>query len=162
MHNAMPVEVAAAFREFPTPVRMLLERVRTLILTVARETEVVGPLVETLKWGEPAYLTEASGSGSTIRLGWPKARPSHAAVYFNCKTTLIATFRDMFPSVFEYKGDRAILLDVDGAMDEKALSLCISMALTYHVAKNTKKLVPQLSRPLADRAAPRDNRKARP
>ncbi len=145
--NAMPTEVAAAFREFPAPVCRRLERVRSLILTVARETEVVGPLVETLKWGEPAYLTEASGSGSTIRLGWSKARPSHAAVYFNCKTTLLSTFRDLFPDVFEYAGDRAILLDVDAAMDEKALSLCISMALTYHAAKSAKKWVPQKARP---------------
>jgi hypothetical protein len=138
MDNAMPAEVAAAFRDFPAPVRVLLERVRSLILTVARETKVVGPLSETLKWGEPAYLTEASGSGSTIRLGWHKSRPSHAAVYFNCKTTLVPTFRDLFPDVFEYAGDRAILLDVDGATDETALSLCISMALTYHAAKSTK------------------------
>ena len=32
----------------------------------ALETEA-GPLTETLKWGEPAYLTEATGSGSTGR-----------------------------------------------------------------------------------------------
>jgi hypothetical protein len=154
MDNDLPAEVAAAFREFPAPVRTRLERVRDLILSVARDTEVVGPLVETLKWGEPAYLTEVSGSGSTIRLGWPKARPSHAAVYFNCNTTLVSTFRDLFPNVFEYAGDRAILLDVDCEMDEKALSLCISMALTYHA----KKLVRQRSRPLADRSVPGDNR----
>jgi hypothetical protein len=136
----MPTDVAEAFRVYPSPVRKRLERVRTLILGIALETRGVGPLVETLKWGEPAYLTEATGSGSTIRLGWPKARPSHAAVYFNCKTTLISTFRDLFPAVFEYSGDRAIFLDVDGAMDEKALSLCISMALTYHLAKSSKRL----------------------
>src|SRR5271154_29932 len=125
MHNAMPVEVAAAFREFPTPVRMLLERVRTLILTVARETEVVGPLVETLKWGEPAYLTEASKSGSTIRLGGTRADPPRCAIYLNCKTTLVGEYRDAFAEVFEFDGNRAVLLDPAAPLPKGALSQVI-------------------------------------
>jgi hypothetical protein len=161
-HGAMPTDVAAAFREYPAPVCKRLERVRALILDVARETEGVGPLAEKLKWGEPAYLTEATGAGSTIRLGWPKAHPGHAAVYFNCKTTLVATFRDLFPDVFEYSGDRAILLDVEIAIDEKALSLCISMALTYHLAKKPGRLDSQRSRPPAEMPAPRHSRRVRP
>src|SRR5271154_4646079 len=132
MHNAMPVEVAAAFREFPTPVRMLLERVRTLILTVARETEVVGPLTETLKWGEPAYLTEATGSGSTIRLGRSRSPERECAVLFHCRTTLVDDFRERFPGVFAYEKNRAILLDARDPVPESPLSTCLGMALTYH------------------------------
>ena len=82
----MQADVAAAFAAFPERVRARLLEVRDLVFETAADLEDVGPLTETLKWGEPAYLTEATGSGSTIRLGWPKARPSHAAVYFNCKT----------------------------------------------------------------------------
>jgi hypothetical protein len=62
--------VAAAFSIFPAGVRARLLEVRELIFETAADIKGVGPLTETLKWGEPAYLTQATGSGSTIRLGW--------------------------------------------------------------------------------------------
>ena len=139
LNQTMPAEVAAAFREFPAPVRERLERFRTLIYDVAGEDPVIGPLTETLKWGEPAYLTAATGSGSTIRLGWPKTRPNHAAIYFNCRTALVQTFRDLFPGLFEYSGDRAIFLAADRPIDEDALRPCIRTALTYHAAKTGRR-----------------------
>ena len=80
--------VAAAFDAMPPAVRTQLLHVRALIYEVAAATDGVGPLTEALKWGEPAYLTEATGSGSTIRLGWPRQAPDRFAVYFNCRTTL--------------------------------------------------------------------------
>ena len=64
----MPADVAAAFSGFPASVRARLLEVRDLIFETAVAIEGVGPLTETLKWGEPAYLTLATGSGSTIRL----------------------------------------------------------------------------------------------
>ncbi len=63
----MPAGVAAAFSVFPDRVRARLLEVRDLIFETAASAGGVGPLTETLKWGEPAYLTEATGSGSTIR-----------------------------------------------------------------------------------------------
>jgi hypothetical protein len=141
INNPMPPHVVAAFRVFPGPVRERLEKVRALIFSVACRNPNIGPLTETLKWGEPAYLTEATGSGSTSRLGWPKPRPNHAAIYFNCKTTLVPTFRDNFPNAFEYSGNRAILLAVDEPVDEDALSFCIGMALKYHMVKERNLLL---------------------
>ena len=41
---------------------------RRLIMETASETEGVGPLEETLRWGQASYLTTASGSGSMIRM----------------------------------------------------------------------------------------------
>jgi hypothetical protein len=134
-NETMPAEAVAAFREFPAPVRERLERIRALIFDVAGENSVIGPLTETLKWGEPAYLTATTGSGSTIRLGWAKTRPNHAAIYFNCRTALVQTFRDLFPGLFEYSSDRAIFLAVDQPIAENALRLCVRIALTYHTAK---------------------------
>lgn len=131
MPNAKPAPVAAAFDAFPAPVRKRLDRVRALIFEVAAKTEGVGPLTETLKWGEPAYLTEQTKSGSTVRVGWPKrTKPDHAAVYFICTTNLVSDFRSLWPDL-HYEGDRAILLPLDGELPE-ALGACIGMALTYH------------------------------
>ena len=71
-----------------------------MILTTAATTQGVGELQETLKWGEPAYVTAETGSGSTIRIDWKKSEPDQYAMYFNCNTNLVATFRTLFPHDF--------------------------------------------------------------
>jgi Domain of unknown function (DU1801) len=131
----IPVAVANVFDGFPSAVRERLKYLRRLILKIAAESHGVGPLTETLKWGEPAYLTEATRSGSAIRLGWPKAHPDQAALYFNCKTSLVSTFRDLFSESLIFVGNRAILLPLEGPIAEAELEMCIGMALTY---KRTK------------------------
>lgn len=128
-------QVEAAFDRYPAAARDRLLAVRALIFETARESEGVGPLTETLKWGEPAYLTSSTGAGSTIRLGWTKTRPDQAALYFNCKTTLLASFRAAFPDTLVFEGDRAILLALDGRIPEEPLKICIRLALTYHQRK---------------------------
>ena len=124
--------VARAFDAFPPPVRDQLLALRELIFRTAASTEGVGALEETLKWGEPAYVTAESGSGSTIRLGWNKTQPARSAMYFNCRTTLVETFRTLFPDDFRYDGNRALVLDADAAIPEQAAKFCITAALTYH------------------------------
>src|SRR5215472_15769114 len=94
-------EVNRAFGALPVPIGKRLLQVRDLIFATAAAHEGVGRVTETLKWGEPAYLTDETGSGSTIRLGRVKDS-EHAAILFNCKTTLVYTFRERFPDQFEY------------------------------------------------------------
>lgn len=60
--------VAAAFASYPEPIRARLLALRRLIFATAAATQGVGPLEETLKWGQPAYLTPATRAGSTIRI----------------------------------------------------------------------------------------------
>jgi hypothetical protein len=128
----MPAPVAAAFAAFPEPVRARLIDVRSLIFETASRTRGVGALTETLKWGEPAYLTEITRSGSTVRLGWTPKRGDRCAVLFNCRTSLLSSFREHFPEAFVYEGERAILLDLDSPLTSTPLSHCLAMALTYH------------------------------
>ncbi len=58
--------VARAFAAYPPGMRRKLLALRELILRTAAATGGVGPIEETLKWGEPAYVTSQTGSGSTI------------------------------------------------------------------------------------------------
>ena len=127
--------VAQAFAAYPPLLRRKLLALRQLVLDTASATAGVGTLEETLKWGEPAYLTSASKSGSTIRLGPVKSSPSQYALYFNCNTTLVDTFRTLFPRELHYEGNRAIVLDAADALPRDTLSFCIQAALTYHLAK---------------------------
>jgi hypothetical protein len=96
--------VAQAFAALPSTAHKRLLTIRALILDVAANTDCVGALEEALKWGEPAYLTRQSGSGSTIRLGCPKLQPGYCAVYFNCNTDLVDRFRTLFPLSLHFAG----------------------------------------------------------
>jgi hypothetical protein len=134
----LPREVSRVFDAFPAPIGKRLLQVRELIFVTAAAHDDVGKLTETLKWGEPAYLTDETGSGSTIRLGRLKDS-DHAAILFNCKTTLVDTFRERFPDQFEYRQTRAVLLPVAGKLPKRELSVCLSLALTYHLDRRGKK-----------------------
>ena len=105
---------------------------RTLIQQAAAETEGVGPLEETLKWGEVSYLTSASWSGTTVRIGRDKTTDS-PALYVNCQTDLLSRYRTLYPDAFVYQGDRGVL--IGDAPDEAALKHMIALALTYHASK---------------------------
>ena len=120
-----PPEVAAAFAAFPDTARPLLEEVRDRLFEVAEDTDAA-PLTETLKWGEPAYLTEATKTGTTVRLALVDGQP---AVLVNCRTTLVADMASDFPDAFATSGTRALLLTPDH--DRKALALFLARALTY-------------------------------
>ena len=123
--------VGAVFESYPENVRTKLLAVRDLIFSTAASMTTVGPLTETLKWGEPAYLTEQSRSGSTIRLGWKASAPGQYAIYFNCQTSLVDTFRTLHPELV-FEGNRALLLAVDDDIPVASLDHCIELALTYH------------------------------
>jgi Domain of unknown function (DU1801) len=127
----MPADVAEAFNAYPPAIRARLMAARRLIFRTAASIEGVGPLEETLKWGEPAYLT-AHKTGSTIRLGWKPSVPESYALYFHCGTTLIGSFRTLFADQFSFEGNRALLLSISDALPEKPLAICFAMALTYH------------------------------
>ena len=137
MTSANPA-VAAVFQTYPKSVRDRLITLRQLIFATAQATEGVGPLEETLKWGQPSYLTTESGSGSTIRIDQVKSEPGQYALYFHCQTNLVATFRDMYPDELKFGGNRCILLDANEAIDKNALRHCISLALTYHMRKSPR------------------------
>jgi hypothetical protein len=124
--------VAATFKSYPPVIRRKLLALRELIFRTAAATPEVGELEEVLKWGEPAYLTARSGSGSTIRIAWKKARPDEYAMYFNCQTTLVETFKSWFPHDFAFEGNRAIVFHASTAVPKDALGFCVAAALTYH------------------------------
>lgn len=137
MEQIRNVAVAQTFAAYPPDLRRRLMLLRGLILDTAAATPGVGEIEETLKWGEPAYLTSASKSGSTLRLGPIKSSPSQYALYFNCKTTLVDTFRTLFPVELRYDGNRAIVLHAADAVPRDALAFCIQAALTYHRRKSS-------------------------
>ncbi len=125
--------VEAAFAAFPEPQRTGLLALRRLIFETAAEMPEVGTLEETLKWGQPSYLTPETKSGSTLRLGVPKQ--GGFAIYAHCQTTIISGFREFFPEDFVFEGNRAVRFTDPGALAADKLTLLIRRALTYHLRR---------------------------
>ncbi len=109
-----------------------LLHLRDLVFNVADATKGVGEIEETLKWNVPSYLTHNPKSGTTIRLG-PGRSEDQYGLFVHCQTTLISTFREMYPREFSYEKNRAILFGMNDKIAEEELRHCISMALTYHL-----------------------------
>ena len=128
------------FDVYPQGIRQKMLYLRRLIFEVAASTEGVGSLQETLKWREPSYLTVETKSGSTVRMDWKSSMPDQYALYFNCKTTLVDTFKEIYGDIFCYEGNRSIVFDKDEVLPVDALKDCIALALTYHLNKKTNKL----------------------
>ena len=124
--------VKAVFGSYPKPVKAKLLALRRLIFDTAKATTGVGALQETLKWGQPSYLTPETKSGSTIRIDQVKLDASQVAVYFHCQTNLVETFRELYPEL-SFSGNRSILLNAGDKLPEAALRHCVALALTYHL-----------------------------
>ena len=131
-------KVEAVFARYPARPRRKLLALRELIFRTAAKTDGVGTLEETLKWGEPSYLTSETGTGTTVRIGWKETEPRAYSMYFHCQTTLIPEFRRKFPRTFTYDGKRRIVFDVGEPLAKRELAECVQAALTYHSRKKRK------------------------
>ncbi len=118
---------------FASPTRQLLLRLRSLIFDAARQAAGVGELSETLKWGQPSYAPVKPRIGSSVRLGM--VGDDKVAVYFICHTHLVDRFREIYPDVFEFDGNRALRLTAGQKLPVDELKHCIAMALTYHLTQ---------------------------
>jgi hypothetical protein len=91
----------------------------------------VGALDETLKWGQPSYLTTASKSGTTLRIGVPKQ--GGCAIYAHCATTVISGYAETFASLDVIEGNRAVYFASARDVVPDRIRLLIRHALTYHL-----------------------------
>ncbi|MDP2697613.1 DUF1801 domain-containing protein [Thalassospira sp.] len=126
--------ITARYALYPTAAQERFHILRGWIYEVATGDPAIGPLAETVKWGEPSWRP-ISGGGTTLRLDWKDKNPNQIALYVNCQTSLIAEFRDMFDGQLQFEGNRAILLPLDQALPEDALKFCIAAILGYHRRK---------------------------
>lgn len=131
--------VEAVFRVHPDRIRARLMALRQLIFETAAATAGVGRLQETLKWGQPSYLTPKTRSGCTIRMDRAGASDDWIALYVHCRTDLFSTYRELYPDVFVYEGNRAVLIEDIHKTTETSLRHCVALALTYHLRKRAQR-----------------------
>jgi hypothetical protein len=126
-------KVKYIFDKYPKFARRQMLHLRKLVLNTASNIEGLEELEETLKWGEPSYLTKY---GSTLRMDWKDKNPDQVAMYFQCTSRLVPTFRILYKGRFEFEGNRAIVFNVNDKLPHTAIKHCISLALTYHKVKH--------------------------
>ncbi len=126
-------QTKSRFEAYPEDIRHKMNYLRDLILETASEIGDIQEIEETLKWGEPSYIAK---NGSTIRMDWKPKSPNQYALYFNCNTSLVETFKAVYGNLFKYEKNRAILFDLSDKIPKKELKECIEMALKYHSLKN--------------------------
>jgi hypothetical protein len=126
-------EVETVFNNYPNSARTKMLFLRKLVIETAKEIDEISELEETLKWGEPSYLTK---TGSTIRMDWKSKFPDQYAMYFQCTSRLIETFKMIFKNTFEFEGKRAIVFGLENEIPVEELKYCIKAALIYHKVKH--------------------------
>ena len=126
-------KVEQVFANYPDTVRDKMQFLRELVIETAEETEGIDKLEETLKWGEPSFVTK---NGSTLRMDWKERAPNQYAMYFQCTSRLVDTFRMVFSHKFQYEGNRAIVFQLNQKIPVLELKECIKASLTYHNVKH--------------------------
>ncbi len=99
-------DVINKYDSYPSDIRVRLLELRELIYEVANDEESIGAIEETLKWNEPSYISK---NGSTLRIDWKRSKPNQYSMYFNCKTRLVETFRELLSDRFQFEGNREIV-----------------------------------------------------
>jgi len=133
MTDEIPEPPRSAWEGLPEPLAKGLVQLRQLILETASENPAIGPLEETLKWGEPAFLTSATGSGTTLRINRHKKSPVTYALYVHCQTDLVDRYEQIYGDELTFDGNRAVLFDSNDELPVDAIKHCVAMALTYHL-----------------------------
>jgi len=126
-------KVAMVFRFYPAEVRPKMLGLRDLIFDTAQRIGLGDQLRETLKWGEPSY---SCCGASAVRMDWKEAEPDCYKLFFHCQTSLVETFRGLYPGNFSFEGNRAIRFALNEEVNLTLLSHCIELALRYHSIKH--------------------------
>ncbi len=134
--NTSP-KVEMVFNNYPDSVRSKLLHLRHLIIETANGIAEITTIEETIKWGEPSFLTK---KGSTIRINQKKGEPNQYAMYFQCTSKLIPTFKMIYKDTFTFEGSRAMVFNINSKIPEEALKNCITAALMYHKVKHLPNL----------------------
>jgi len=126
-------EFEARLANYPDSAKNKMLYLRELIIETAEETPEITEIEETLKWGEPSFLTK---HGSTLRMDWKEKTPEQYALYFKCTSRLVETFKTVYGDQFEYEKNRAIIFQLNNPVPSKQLKKCIKATLLYHKVKN--------------------------
>jgi hypothetical protein len=130
----LPKSLAAAIAPWPKAAQDQFHAIRAIVQNAA-VTADIGILNETLKWGQPAWLPQKSGIGSTLRIAYSDKHPDEIGLFVNCNSSLAEQIRTIYPNDFRFEGNRALYLPLKTPPPEQAIHHCATLTLTYHRTK---------------------------
>jgi hypothetical protein len=130
----MNKELKAKYNSYPTSIKKEILELRELIFEVIEKDDEIDFYEETLKWGEPSFLTKSSGS--TLRIDWKTKNPDCISLFVNCRTKIISIFKELYPNDFQYIGNREIRLSLNDTYSKNKLKKCIEVVLKYNLIKD--------------------------
>lgn len=116
---------------WPMEAQTSFARIREVILDAAQNADI-GPVTESLKWGQPAWRPERPRTGSTLRLNWSVDQPETIALFVDCKTTISAEMFAAYPDEFSYETNRAMRLQLGAEIPKSAIAHLAQVTFTYH------------------------------
>lgn len=129
----MPPLFADQIQHWPAPAQHAFRACHALFHASAKALDV-GPLDETLKWGQAAWRPKAPRIGVTLRLHWRMDDPDRIGVFMDCKTDLAARMQTLYPGLPANDGRRHIAVDLNAPLPDAALSHLAEMAFGYHLS----------------------------
>ncbi|WP_299813155.1 DUF1801 domain-containing protein [uncultured Roseibium sp.] len=127
-------DVQSVLDSYPDALKNALLDLRQLIRDIANQNAEIGTLEETLKWGQPSFLTVRPKTGTTIRIDRDTSKNGDYVLYVNCQSSLVSEWRALFPHL-HFGGDRSVHFRLSDPLPENELRQIITMALTYHSGK---------------------------
>lgn len=121
-----PEDFSDVWAAWPHPARKLAGDLRALFLSCAPAN---GPLVESLKWGEPAW--RPNRGGTTLRINWRAEHPDRLGCFAHCQTDLIERLQAMHPTALDFAPPRAVYLALDKPLPTDPLRDLAEMAFRY-------------------------------
>lgn len=113
------------------------EEIKRLITQAAAEVPEIGPIDETVKWGQPSFGPIKPGVGSSVRI---ETRPDgEFGLMFICTTGLVDEFRSIYGDALQFEGNRAIVLKEGHLAEQDALKHCIQLALTHKLRRKARR-----------------------
>jgi hypothetical protein len=135
-----PAPLLSVVTPWSDQARATLWACRNIFFDVAQDAGI-GPLDETLKWGQPAWRPRRARTGSTLRMGWSAAKPAHLLLFVDCKTDLASRMRDLYPEMVENDGRRQMAVDLDHPLPEQAIAHLAQMTFCYHQSRRKAAIV---------------------
>jgi hypothetical protein len=111
----------------------LAQILRDLIIAAAAEQPVIGPLEESVKWGEASFTPVRKNTGSSVRI--QPRKNGDVALMFICTTGLVERFAEIYPGLFKTEGKRALVFSEDAKIPGTEIKHVVAIALTYKLPK---------------------------
>ncbi len=121
-------DISSILETYPETTLTRYQEFKELVLETADSIDDIKWLEENIKWNE---LSFRSNIGSPFRFGWNSKSPDQFGIYFICSTTLIETFKQLYPDFFTFDGNRGLIFELNQAFPIEPLSHCLKLALRY-------------------------------